>query len=912
MTLLVLGATDANARRIEELAAPRGLRVATRWTRARPAWVLVASPQERREALARYRLPAFRVIEHTGLARAGGVGLDVLTAGIARMAEIGTDEPALSPSGVALTRRLMPWIAKALERWLGGDGPDKAERTAEKASRRAALRQRPDKVGTAEGMKERAERRAGETGQEDERARTAARASHRMSGPMSESGSTERRAARVAMLVPDAVAIRRLASSLGYLSARKRQLFVGVQHDPPNGATFDGAYLGLTVRRLPNPEDDRWQTLSAVLRQRLDASPASAWASTLQAMDAAIPPSRAAVGLLERQAADVLVVCRLRRGAHHDYLRAARQLGVPSIFLALDADDVARGNLTLDVPDCVAVWNRVQRREAADLGVPVRRTALVGAQLWTDVLDRREPVARDEYWRRLGLDGARRLVVVHPPADDGAAVERWFATWEAARAASTDPAVRSAAAVVVVGPEASQSPDLRLPGAARVIRTGADLVDQYEAAEALHAALANADAVIAGEASLVLEGLARAVPVIACADGRREMTALTEALRAQSEWPWIASSIQDSIGLLGRLFGPGDTRAGLALARGLVRPHGDEIEPGYLLGRVVRAVEPRPVAEVVPPRPRRTLAAWAAAWPWPPSPPVPRVAGSGRLVLLALPHGGLAHWLALAEALVERGHRVALVSNIDETALASEIGNLQGVWVAGRLSAHVPGASERAVAALGLRLPELAGAESPDELRWRRRVDGVPLPWYVRGLEKLSGGSPTSARVRLRHDVLDRSLTPSRAARRLIDLEGPDVVVLLPALDPGIAVDSWVAHLDLARAAHARGIPAAASRMGAAAVEAQLARGALRPNGVSRSAAAAIVEELERWWLARPPVAPRPRLAALSRVRATAALMTTAAFAARPRALAAPRQTAPPTRDDASMLRRSSGQSRER
>jgi len=125
-------------------------------------------------------------------------------------------------------------------------------------------------------------------------------------------------------------------------------------------------------------------------------------------------------------------------------------------------------------------------------------------------------------------------------------------------------------------------------------------------------------------------------------------------------------------------------------------------------------------------------------------------------------------------------------------------------------------------------------------------------------------------------------------------------------------VDSWVAHLDLARAAHARGIPAAASRMGAAAVEAQLARGALRPNGVSRSAAAAIVEELERWWLARPPVAPRPRLAALSRVRATAALMTTAAFAARPRALAAPRQTAPPTRDDASMLRRSSGQSRER
>jgi hypothetical protein len=160
MILLVLGATDANARQIEELASPRGLRVATRWTRARPAWVLVASTQERREALARYRLPAFRVIEHAGLANAAGVGRDVLTAGIARMAEIGANEPALSPSGVALTRRLMPWIAKALERWLGGDGLDKTDRTAEKAGRREAVRQRPATAWTAEETQERAERRA--------------------------------------------------------------------------------------------------------------------------------------------------------------------------------------------------------------------------------------------------------------------------------------------------------------------------------------------------------------------------------------------------------------------------------------------------------------------------------------------------------------------------------------------------------------------------------------------------------------------------------------------------------------------------------------------------------------------------------------------------------------------------------
>ena len=78
---------------------------------------------------------------------------------------------------------------------------------------------------------------------------------------------------------------------------------------------------------------------------------------------------------------DVLVVARLEGAAcvHLDYLRAAHVRGIPTIFLPLSQDDVARAGLPGEVPGCVAVWNRAQRSEAIDAGVPSRRTCVTGA-----------------------------------------------------------------------------------------------------------------------------------------------------------------------------------------------------------------------------------------------------------------------------------------------------------------------------------------------------------------------------------------------------------------------------------------------------------------------------------------------------------------------------------------------------
>jgi hypothetical protein len=695
-----------------------------------------------------------------------------------------------------------------------------------------------------------------------------------MSTPHTEPGAAAVPAPRVFVVMPDAGALRQIAGLLGWLSARKRQVFVGVQHDPP-GATslgrFDAAYSGLSVKKLPALEDDGWQSLAASVRARLESGPGAGLTAMLQGIDKAIPPSRAAASLLRRQSPHALIVSRLHHGAHRDYLRAARQLGIPSVYLALGVDDVSRGGLALDPPDCVAVWNRAQRREATELGLLVRRTAVLGVHLWTDVLETRETVARDEWCRRLGIDPARRVLVVAPAGDDAETRERWLAAWREASGSATDARLRDAATVVVAG-----------------LGSSPDFAEQYDGASALHQALSCADAVVTGDESIALEGLARAVPVIAWPD-RGFADRLMAAAHAESEWPCAAASVQDALAQVSRVLDGGARAGTLAAARAFVRPHGEQVEPGFLLGRLLKDLELREVAPAAP-APRPALARWAASRRWPAVViQRPQSAASGALFLVALPEALAAHWRALFEVLAERGHRVALAAERDAAALVDAVADLHGVWVTGRLAAPHRDAAARAVAALDLRVPELSGGNAAADTRWRRRVEGVAWPAGLRGLEALQGSPAGLARVRALGKRLDASLAPSRVAARLVDRERPDAVVVLPAFDPSLAVDSWVAHLDLMRAARARGVPAMASRLGGDPAEEALALGAMRPNGVSRSTAAGIIDALEQRLRAGTRGSERDPFAPLSRAGAFTALNALSAAAGVRRRLAGAR-----------------------
>lgn len=168
MTLLVVGATAANLEWIGSAARRQGMRVVAGATIRRPDWVLVARAAERLDAFGRYRLPAFRVIEVPALATDDVLDARVVSAGLARMRELGPFRPTVSALGVAAAGLVMPGLVTLLERILGSDTPDpdltlalKAKKAAARAAERAARRrERAQRVESPEEARRRAERKA--------------------------------------------------------------------------------------------------------------------------------------------------------------------------------------------------------------------------------------------------------------------------------------------------------------------------------------------------------------------------------------------------------------------------------------------------------------------------------------------------------------------------------------------------------------------------------------------------------------------------------------------------------------------------------------------------------------------------------------------------------------------------------
>lgn len=154
MTITVIGATPAYVAAIS--SAARGIEVRADAAPARASWIIVATAEQRRQAMASCGLPAFRVVHVPGLDRDGAVDASVLAEGLARMRELGPYAVEPSAAAVTITRWLMPWIRPRLERLLEG-----AESVESKLSEKAAINAEKAAV-KAEKAERRAERaRAG-------------------------------------------------------------------------------------------------------------------------------------------------------------------------------------------------------------------------------------------------------------------------------------------------------------------------------------------------------------------------------------------------------------------------------------------------------------------------------------------------------------------------------------------------------------------------------------------------------------------------------------------------------------------------------------------------------------------------------------------------------------------------------
>ncbi|MBA3244665.1 MAG: hypothetical protein H0T61_05750 [Actinobacteria bacterium] len=87
-----------------------------------------------------------------------------------------------------------------------------------------------------------------------------------------------------------------------------------------------------------------------------------------------------------------------------DYVRAARQRGVPTSLLVASWDNLTNKGVVRDPPDLTVVWNEAQRRECVELhGLDAETVCVAGAHSYDHWFDWAPSTTREEFCRKVGL-----------------------------------------------------------------------------------------------------------------------------------------------------------------------------------------------------------------------------------------------------------------------------------------------------------------------------------------------------------------------------------------------------------------------------------------------------------------------------------------------------------------------------
>jgi hypothetical protein len=175
-------------------------------------------------------------------------------------------------------------------------------------------------------------------------------------------------------------------------------------------------------------------------------------ARAVHALEAATPTSRA----VRRQIAEidpdvVLLTPHLMPGSlQTEYLRAAIDLGLPTVLCIASWDNLSSKQQIRLVPDAVTLWNETQLREAVEIhGLPAERVKVTGAQVYDHWFTWR---ARDrsEFCAAVGLPTDRPFVLYAAGALFPArrTEAEWAVEWLRALRASGDPRLRGIAVLV--------------------------------------------------------------------------------------------------------------------------------------------------------------------------------------------------------------------------------------------------------------------------------------------------------------------------------------------------------------------------------------------------------------------------------------------------------------------------------
>jgi hypothetical protein len=225
--------------------------------------------------------------------------------------------------------------------------------------------------------------------------------------------------------------------------------------------------LGLDYLRYQHPVFDRACKLRERSRGRTPGGfvmlgdavhAAGGWArrgaeTVLRRMERAIPAPSSIESFIEAQRPDLMLLTPLidLGSSQIEYLRAARQRGIPTALCVWSWDHLSSKALIRECPDRVFVWNDTQKREATELHrVPGDRVVVTGAQCFDHWFERTPSRTRDAFCAQVGLDPGRPFVLwvcsalIHGSPPEAPFVLEWIRQLRQ----SSDPVLRHAGVLV--------------------------------------------------------------------------------------------------------------------------------------------------------------------------------------------------------------------------------------------------------------------------------------------------------------------------------------------------------------------------------------------------------------------------------------------------------------------------------
>ena len=156
--------------------------------------------------------------------------------------------------------------------------------------------------------------------------------------------------------------------------------------------------------------------------------------AVLAGLEARSPVPKPLAGLIRKHAPDVVLLSPLVElgSAQVDVVRAAGELGIPSVLLVASWDNLTNKGRIKEPPSLTVVWNEAQVGEAERLhGIPRDRVAAVGAHTFDHWFGWKPSLDADGFASAVGLDPGRPFLLytcssTFVAREEAAFVEEWL------------------------------------------------------------------------------------------------------------------------------------------------------------------------------------------------------------------------------------------------------------------------------------------------------------------------------------------------------------------------------------------------------------------------------------------------------------------------------------------------------